>query len=79
MEEDERLAVLEVQLQRISSDMDSEKRTRSNANHEIDIRFDNVDKRLRVIERLVWIALGAILAVDFLPKVATVIGAVATK
>lgn len=60
----ERLATVEAQVARLVSDAQSEKGTRSRSNDRIDKRFDEVEKRLRCVERNMYIAMGGLGALE---------------
>jgi hypothetical protein len=52
-----RVTILEVQVGRLTSDVESEKATRARSNADLIARFDKLDDRLRISEK--WIAMGA--------------------
>lgn len=56
----ERLLALELQVERLVSDQESEKRTRANANSIINQKLDTLDERGRKVERLIWMGLGGL-------------------
>ena len=55
-----RLAVVEAQLGRIVSDIESEKRTRADSNSEVKRMLSRIDDRLRHCEWLIAIGAGAV-------------------
>lgn len=63
--DDARLVRLETQVERVLSDIESEKGTRTRVNVEITKRFDDLEKRVRIVERNIWLASGAITVVVF--------------
>lgn len=58
--EHERLLLLEMRVNRLVSDAESEKRTRAQANADVGMRLDAMDNRLREVERTMWKAAGAL-------------------
>lgn len=61
----ERLAKVEVQLARYSSDLESEKRTRANVNKDVEIR-------LRVIERYLAYGIGGLGVLQIVSLIITI-------
>jgi len=61
-----RLTVLEVQVKRIVSDIESEKGTRSRAGSDLNARLDQIDHAQRKQERILYIGMGALGALQFL-------------
>lgn len=55
---------LETQMGRLVSDAQSEKGTRSRSNDRIDKRFDGMEKRLRYVERNMYIAMGGLAVLE---------------
>ncbi len=62
----ERIAKLEIQVERFVSDAESEKDTRRRTNSAIFEKFDLFEERLRKIEKNIWLATGAIGVIVFL-------------
>jgi hypothetical protein len=60
--------ILETQVQRIVSDIESEKGTRTRANQNVLDLMDVLDKRLRWVEKSIWIGFGLLLAAQVLLK-----------
>lgn len=62
----ERISRMEQQIGRLVSDYESEKGTRARVNIENNLALKEIDKRIRSIERNLYIAAGAIVAADYL-------------
>jgi hypothetical protein len=62
----ERIVKLETQMGRLVSDAESEKETRRRVATAINERFLVSDERVRQLERTIWKASGAVMAVVFL-------------
>lgn len=62
---DVRVAVLETQVDRIVSDLESEKGTRARVNIEINDKLDKIDDRGRKTERIIWMGLGGLGVLQF--------------
>lgn len=60
----ERVTRLEEQYKRISSDIESEKRTRANVNKEALDRIRDVSNALEEVKKYVWIGIGIMIAID---------------
>ncbi|MBU6390611.1 hypothetical protein KGQ31_03640 [Patescibacteria group bacterium] len=58
-----------LQIERLVSDAESEKRTRSEMNRELFKKLDKWDERFRSIERKVWIAVGAVGALEIVLRI----------
>ena len=57
--------VLETQVNRIVSDIQSEKATRNRSNVALTKAIEAIDKRVRVLEKSIWIGFGLLAAVQF--------------
>lgn len=64
----ERIARIEAAFERFVSDAESEKRTRRVMIAELKEVADRLDERLRRAERLIWIGVGGLAAVQMLIK-----------
>ena len=60
--------VLETQLERIVSDIESEKGTRARVSQSLFDSMSALDKRLRLVEKSIWIGFGLLLAAQVLLK-----------
>lgn len=60
-----RLAVLETQMERIVSDIESEKATRARVNSEIISQLQAIDQAQRKIEKIIWTGLGGLGVLQF--------------
>lgn len=60
------MAKLTYQVGRVASDLDSEKRTRSDANKETRDTLKNQNDQMASMFRLIWIGFGAVLAMQFM-------------
>jgi hypothetical protein len=69
---DQRLIVIETQVGRLLSDHESEKDTRRRFTEyildKIDVLGKTLDHRLRVLERIIWLAIGGVMVIEFLSK-----------
>lgn len=61
-----RLTVLESRIKRIESDIESEKRTRANANALINAKLDKQSEHMSKQDKIVYIGLGIVGALQFL-------------
>lgn len=66
---EKQMLVMETQLDRIISDIESEKGTRSRASRELSEAVTALDKRLRLVEKSIWIAFGLLLAAQIFLKI----------
>jgi hypothetical protein len=57
--------VLDSQVHRIVADIESEKGTRARLNIALTDSIDGMDKRLRLVERSIWIGFGALGVIQF--------------
>ena len=73
----ERLKGLETQVARMTSDIDSEKRTRADTNEHLNRQIEKVNDRMVSLERANWKAAGAIMAfltlIQALPKISALL------
>lgn len=60
--------VLHTQQQRIISDIESEKDTRARVNIDTLDGIKELDKRVRLLEKAIWIGIGVVVVVEFLLK-----------
>lgn len=61
-----RVAVLEVQVGRIVSDIESEKATRARVNEDIIDKLDKMDTAQRRTEKILYMGLGALAVLQFI-------------
>jgi hypothetical protein len=57
--------VLDSQVRRIVADIESEKGTRARLNVTLTDSIESMDKRLRLVERSIWIGFGALGVIQF--------------
>lgn len=60
-----RLALVEQQMERICSDIESEKGTRARVNTELNRRLDDIDAAQRKLERIIYMAAGGLAVLQF--------------
>lgn len=65
---EKQVIVMEAQVARIVSDIESEKGTRARAARELSDSIVTIDKRLRLVEKSIWIAFGLLLAAQIFLK-----------
>lgn len=65
---EKQLLILDVQVNRIVADIESEKETRNRVNQDLVVLLENQDKRLRIVEKSVWIGFGILAAIQVLLK-----------
>ena len=58
--------ILETQIERIIADIESEKGTRSRATQSLFEAMETLDKRLRLVEKSIWVGFGLLLAAQLL-------------
>lgn len=59
---------LQVQVDRVIHDIEGDKILRWNVDESIKARFDTLDERLRLVERNMYIALGALGLLEFVTR-----------
>lgn len=64
----ERVAALEQQVNRLLSDIESEKGTRKRSNDSFDDRMLKLDERLQKVEKAVWAVGGCLMTVQLILK-----------
>lgn len=67
----ERVRVVEVRIDRMVSDIESEKGTRARANERLSNQIEALDKRLTRHDRLIWMAAGVLAALNIATVVLT--------
>lgn len=61
-----RLAILETQIERIVSDIESEKGTRARVNSDIIAQLHAIDTTQRKLEKMLWMGIGGLAVLQFL-------------
>lgn len=64
----ERILALELQVERLVSDAMSEKGTRARANIEINGKLDSLDERSRKMERILYMGMGGLAALQVIAQ-----------
>lgn len=57
---------MEAEIGRLQSDRESEKGTRARTNALIHQRLDAIDQQQRKLERIIWMGMGALAALQFI-------------
>ena len=65
---EKQVLVIHEQINRLVSDAESEKATRSRVNKSIIEMIGDLDKRTRLVEKSIWIGFGVLAAIQFLLK-----------
>ena len=65
---EERVRALEIQMHRVVSDAESEKLNRRDKHVELRDWLMSLERRLRNMERIVWLILGGLTVIEFLTK-----------
>jgi len=65
---EERVRALEIQMHRVVSDAESEKLNRRDKHIELRDWLMSLERRLRNMERIVWLILGGLTVIEFLTK-----------
>lgn len=63
-----KITQMEAQLERLTSDQESEKGTRARVNTEFSRRLDQIDANQRKLERIIYMGLGGLAVLQFLLK-----------
>lgn len=64
----ERIIALEIQVERMISDIESEKGTRARANEERKRQIEKIEVRLFSVEKSLWFGVGALAAFELVLK-----------